>query len=103
MANQAGMSPYRTDDLVLAINELATNAIQHAHGGGLLRVWRVPGAVICQVEDHGQIHDPLAGRRAPAVHADGGMGLWTVNQLSDLVEIRTSEDGTTIRVHAAVD
>jgi anti-sigma regulatory factor (Ser/Thr protein kinase) len=101
-ANQAGMSPGRSADLVLAINELATNAIRHARGGGLLRVWAVPDRVICQVEDAGQIHDPLAGRRAPAQDAEGGMGLWTVNQLCDLVEVRTSEDGTTIRVHTAV-
>jgi anti-sigma regulatory factor (Ser/Thr protein kinase) len=100
-ANQAGMSAARIGDLVIAINELATNAIRHAHGGGLLRVWRTPGTVICQVEDTGQIHDPLAGRRAPAVDAEGGMGLWTVNQLCDLVEVRTTDTGTTIRVHHA--
>ncbi len=98
-ANQAGMSGGRRDDLVIAINELATNAIRHAHGGGLLRVWCVPGGVVCQVEDAGQIHDPLAGRHTPALDAEGGMGLWTVNQLCDLVEVRTGEAGTTIRVH----
>jgi anti-sigma regulatory factor (Ser/Thr protein kinase) len=103
MANQAGMSRSRTDDLVLGINELASNAIRHAHGGGLLRVWRVAGRVICQVEDHGHIHDPLAGQRAPALDAAGGVGLWSVNQLCDLVEVRTNSDGTTIRVHTTVD
>jgi anti-sigma regulatory factor (Ser/Thr protein kinase) len=100
-ANQVGMSPGRIGDLVLAINELATNAIGHAHGGGLLRVWTAPGVVICQVEDAGQIHDPHAGRPMPAVGAAGGMGLWTVNQLCDLVEVRTSGAGATIRVHHA--
>jgi hypothetical protein len=57
--------------------------------------------VICRVEDAGQIHDPLAGRHSPAVDGEGGMGLWTVNQLCDLVELRTSAAGTTIRVHHA--
>jgi anti-sigma regulatory factor (Ser/Thr protein kinase) len=103
MANQAGMSRDRTADLVLALNELATNTIRHAYGGGLLRVWRAPGRVICQVEDFGQIHDPLAGRRTPTLDAEGGMGLWTVNQLCDLVEVRTSESGTTIRVQQLLD
>ena len=59
--------------------------------------------MICQVEDHGHIHDPLAGRRAPALDAEGGVGLWTVNQLCDLVEVRTNNGGTTIRVHTTVD
>lgn len=103
MANQAGMSSRATHDLVLGINELATNAIRHAHGGGLLRVWSVPGEVICQVEDAGWINDPLAGHRTPALDAEGGVGLWTVNQLCDLVEVRSSDGGTTIRVHAGVD
>jgi anti-sigma regulatory factor (Ser/Thr protein kinase) len=102
-ADQAGMSRGRTEDLVLGINELATNAIRHAHGGGLVRVWRVPGRVICQVEDSGHIHDPLAGRRTPALDTEGGVGLWAVNQLCDLVEVRTSDHGTTIRVHTRVD
>lgn len=101
-ANQAGMPHRRVDDLVIAVNELATNTVRHAHGGGLLRVWRTPGQVICQVEDAGQIHDPLAGRRPPAPGVAGGVGLWTVNQLCDLVEVRTDGDGTTIRVRAAV-
>ncbi len=30
------------------------------------------------------------------------MGLWTVNQLCDLVEVRSSSVGTTIRVHATL-
>lgn len=102
MANQAGMSSCATDDLVLGINELATNTIRHAHGGGLLRVWRVPGEVICQVDDAGWINDPLAGQRTPALDAEGGVGLWTVNQLCDLVEVRSSDGGTTIRVHAGI-
>ena len=103
MANQAGMPRSRTEDLVLGINELASNTIRHAHGGGLLRVWRVPGQMICQVEDRGHIHDPLAGRRRPTLDTAGGVGLWTVNQLCDLVEVRTNEGGTTVRVHTTVD
>jgi anti-sigma regulatory factor (Ser/Thr protein kinase) len=85
------------------VNELATNAIRHAHGGGVLRVWRVPGQVICQIEDSGHIHDPLAGRRTPALDGAGGVGLWTVNQLCDLVQVRTTDAGTMVRVHTASD
>jgi anti-sigma regulatory factor (Ser/Thr protein kinase) len=103
IANQAGLARDRTDDLVLGVNELAANAVRHARGGGLLRVWQLPGEVVCQVEDSGQIHDPLAGRRVPPLDAAGGVGLWTVNQLCDLVEVRTGDDGTTIRVHTRVD
>ncbi len=102
IATEAGLVPDRIDDLVLAMNELATNTIRHAHGGGILRAWRTPGHVVCQIEDAGHIHDPLAGRRVPALEAAGGIGLWTVNQLCDLVQVRTSDAGTTVRVDTAV-
>jgi anti-sigma regulatory factor (Ser/Thr protein kinase) len=102
VSREAGLSEGRTGNLVLGVNELAANAIRHARGGGLLRVWRLPDEVVCQVEDSGHIRDPLAGRRAPAVDAGSGVGLWIVNQLCDLVEVRSGHDGTTIRVHAAV-
>jgi anti-sigma regulatory factor (Ser/Thr protein kinase) len=33
--------------------------------------------------------------------AEGGRGLWMMHQLCDLVEIRSSEDGLTLRLHMA--
>lgn len=102
-ARRAGLSQDRVHDLVLAVSELAANAVRHGSGGGLLRVWDRPDRLICQVEDRGHILDPLAGRRRPVEHGAGGLGLWTVNQLCDLVEVRTGDGGTTVRVHASFD
>ena len=87
-------------DLVLAVNELATNSVRHAGGHGELRVWRKGDELICEVRDDGQIADPLAGRVRPDPAAPAGRGLWMVNQLCDLVEMRTKDAGTTIRIHA---
>jgi anti-sigma regulatory factor (Ser/Thr protein kinase) len=101
-ATAAGLSKDRVADLMLAVNELAINAITHGHGG-TLRVWARPRAVVCQVEDRGHITDPLAGRRVPTPDVAGGVGLWTVNELCELVEVRTGRDGTTVRVHSALD
>jgi anti-sigma regulatory factor (Ser/Thr protein kinase) len=102
-ATHAGLTRGRTEDLVLAVNELATNAIRHGQGGGLLRIWARPGRIVCQIEDRGRITDPPAGRRIPAPDIAGGMGLWLVNPLCDLVEVRSIADGTTVRVHASLD
>ena len=99
----AGMEREGVMDLVLAVNELATNAVRHGDGGGTLHVWRRPTRVVCQIDDRGQITDPLAGRRTPAPDAAGGVGLWTVNQLCDLVEVRSSDAGTTVRVHISLN
>jgi anti-sigma regulatory factor (Ser/Thr protein kinase) len=102
-ATAAGMGREGVMDLVLAVNELATNAVRHGDGGGTLHVWARPTRVVCQVDDRGQITDPLAGRRTPAPDAAGGIGLWTVNQLCDLVEVRSSDTGTTVRVHVSLN
>ena len=45
------------------------------------------------------IADRLAGYRVPAGDRPGGQGLWLVNQVCDLVELRTSTGGTTICLH----
>jgi anti-sigma regulatory factor (Ser/Thr protein kinase) len=102
-ATDAGMRRERVDDLVLAVNELVTNAVRHGDGSGILHVWRRPSRMVCQVDNGGQITDPLAGRRTPVLDAPGGLGLWTVNQLSDLVELRSSAAGTCIRVHTTLN
>jgi anti-sigma regulatory factor (Ser/Thr protein kinase) len=99
-ATDAGLSSQRVDDLVLAISELASNAVRHGRGRGVLRAWTRRDRIICQVDDRGHIKDPLAAHRLPPPDAAGGMGLWTVNQLCDLVEVRSSCDGTSVRVHA---
>lgn len=95
----AGLSPARTDDLLLALNELVTNTFVHAGGHGVVRVWLDVDTIVCEVQDAGHIADPLAGRRLPPAGAEGGRGLWLVNQLSDLLQLRSSAAGTTSRVH----
>ena len=85
-------------NLVLAASELAANTLRHTSGGGTLRVWHTGLEILCQVEDEGWITDPLAGRRRrPA--AEPGHGLWLVNQVCDLVDLRSGPGGTAIRLH----
>ncbi len=96
-ARSAGLSDDRTADLIIAVSELAANTLQHAPGGGTVYLWHTGDQIFCQVYDHGQITDPLAGRRPP-IPGSRGNGLWVVNQLCDLVEVRTGPGGTTIRV-----
>ncbi|WP_433383536.1 anti-sigma factor RsbA family regulatory protein [Actinoplanes sp. CA-142083] len=91
----------RTQGMVLAMHELATNTIKHAGGPGRITVWNEPGRIVCQVEDRGHITDPLAGRRLPPPLSPCGRGLLLVNQLCDLVRMHTSPSGTTIRVQMA--
>jgi anti-sigma regulatory factor (Ser/Thr protein kinase) len=97
-ARQAGLGEERAGDLVIAANEIAANTICHTGGGGVLHIWHTPEEVVCQLQDSGWIADPLAGR-ARTGPDDRGHGLWLVNQVCDLVELRSGPGGTTIRLH----
>lgn len=99
----AGFGKDRRSDLVLAVNELATNSTRHGGGRGLLSVWRENGTFLCEVHDRGRITDPLAGRERPPDLRGGGRGLWLVNHLCDLVQVRSSEAGNVIRLHMSID
>ena len=103
VARGLGMSDERTADLVLAVNELATNSVTHGAGSGTLTLWAEDHSVICDVFDSGHLADPLAGRRRPDARATGGRGLWLANQLSDLTQLRRTTTGTRIRLHFCVN
>jgi anti-sigma regulatory factor (Ser/Thr protein kinase) len=101
-ARQAGLAGVRVAELVLAVNELATNSIRHADGCGQVRTWTEDGMLIYEVEDSGGIVPPLAGRVQPTPEQSGGRGLWIVNQVCDLVQIRSLPTGTSVRVRMRV-
>ena len=98
-ARRAGLPAGRARDLVIAVSELAANTWRHTDAPGTLHIWAAGGELLCQVHDSGHVSDPLAGRRRPTPDAGRGHGLWVVNQLCDLVELRTASTGTTIRLH----
>jgi anti-sigma regulatory factor (Ser/Thr protein kinase) len=97
-ASSCGLSPERVEVLELAASELATNSVRHGGGTGTLALWLEPGAVVVEFTDAGRIHDPMAGRRRPTLDQEGGRGLYLVHQLCDLVQIRSSDEGTAVRV-----
>jgi anti-sigma regulatory factor (Ser/Thr protein kinase) len=101
-AGTAGLDVRRTEDLVLAACEVATNSIQHGGGQGALRVWYEDGKLVCDVRDAGRIADPLVGHERPPIDQPGGRGLWIANQLCDLVQIRSGDEGTQVRLQMRV-
>jgi anti-sigma regulatory factor (Ser/Thr protein kinase) len=96
---QAGLASEAAEDVVLCVHEIATNSLLHGGGQGLLRVWREPLALVCEVTDAGMIEDPLIGRERPSLERLGGRGLWMANQLCDLVQVRSDAAGTVVRLH----
>jgi len=101
-AGRAGLPPTRIVDLLLAVNEAATNTVSHTTAGaGTVRVWPTDGGVVCEMSDGGHIGQLLAGRLPPGPDSQRGRGLLIINHLCDLVEIQSAEGGTTIRMHVS--
>jgi anti-sigma regulatory factor (Ser/Thr protein kinase) len=97
-ARTCGLPEDRVEVLELAASELATNSVRHGGGSGTVAMWVHDGAAVVEFTDAGHIADPLTGRRTPAFDQEGGRGLFLVHQLCDLVQLRSSPSGTTVRV-----
>lgn len=93
-----GLDAARAADLALAVHEAAVNSIRHGGGRGVLRLWRDDDALVCEVADAGELRDPLAGRSLPAPGSASGRGLWLINHLCDLVQVRQTPSGAVVRM-----
>ena len=99
LAVAAGLEHGRVEDLVLAADEIAANSLRHGGGQGVLRVWKQEHALICEVSDRGDLDEPLAGRQRPEANRASGMGLWIANHVCDLVQLRSTPEGSIVRLH----
>jgi anti-sigma regulatory factor (Ser/Thr protein kinase) len=122
-ADRIGLSENRINEVVLAVHELAANAIAHGGGRGRLRMWDLAGTLSCEVVDDGpasagavpgrsEAPDPwpaTPGRSEPpdpwpAVPgrseapdpwpAADGHGLWLVRQVADHLDLQSGPRGT---------
>jgi anti-sigma regulatory factor (Ser/Thr protein kinase) len=97
-ARRVGLREEQVEILELAASELATNSIRHGGGTGTVAMWVEPGVAVVEFSDAGRVTDPLIGRLMPSLEQEGGRGVYLVNQLCDLVQLRSSERGTTVRI-----
>jgi len=100
-AGAFGLEPERRRECVLAVSEIATNSLRYGGGSGSLRCWVEDDRFVCEVTDRGQIREPMVGRVRPVPGQVGGHGLWLTNQLADLVQVRSNDARTIVRVHVS--
>jgi anti-sigma regulatory factor (Ser/Thr protein kinase) len=97
----AGLTRERAEEAVLAVNEIATNALLHGRPPAALRVWTDPDELICEISDLGPgIENVLAGQLHPSPTQPSGRGLWMARQVCDAVEI-AGEDGCSVTLRIA--
>ena len=92
-----GLSPTRTDDLVLAVSEVATNAVRHGGGGGTLTMISRADGVSVEVRDSGPGLPAPAREEFPAPTSISGRGLGIVRRLCQCLSIASSERGVAVR------
>src|SRR5580704_1010161 len=98
--SRAGLPEGRTRDLVLAVHELAANAVRHGAGRGRLRLWTAPDRVRCEVTDGGTDGDPPGAEAADVAlwHVEPGHGLWLVRRIADGASVQSDSSGTVAAV-----
>jgi anti-sigma regulatory factor (Ser/Thr protein kinase) len=102
-AAAAGLGQAQARDVVLAVNELASNAVRHGGRRGRLRMWGQDGAVCCQVQDAGRAPRGRAGagKDAAGWPYEHGHGLWLVRLLADQMSVTSGAGGTCVTVRFA--
>jgi anti-sigma regulatory factor (Ser/Thr protein kinase) len=95
-----GYERERVEDIVLAVNELATNAVEHGTPEAQLLLWTGQAGLLCEIDDGGTLRDPLPGLQAPHPAEPRGRGVWIARQLCDSLHVWTDGRGTHVRVHA---
>jgi anti-sigma regulatory factor (Ser/Thr protein kinase) len=120
----AGLTGTRLDDFVLAVHEIAANAIVHAGAGGRLILRRAASGLRCLVADtipKGTVSCPAprsadmretaaaavaaaaAAEPGEPIGADSGRGLWLAATLADELSITSGPDSTIVSLYMRLD
>lgn len=102
-ATAAGMPERRAIDVMIAVHELAANAVRHGAGWGRLRMRITAGALYCQVTDAGpaslgsQDSDQIPAPARPWPF-QRGHGLWLVRKAADRISVNSGPGRSEVTV-----
>ena len=108
-AAAAGMVADRAADVMLAVHELAANAVEHGGGSGRLQMSVTNRELVCQVSDPGPASSGLPRNSRPGQRPGGaartspwpyepGHGLWLVRRIADHISVNCSPAGSQVTV-----
>ena len=102
-AVRIGMSAEAANDFVIAVNEIATNAVRHGSPKASLRLWVTEGAGLAEIRDTGQWPAAIAPTALPRRPAEqGGMGLEVARLVCDGVQIKATAAGTAVLLRMTI-
>ncbi|MGW8377645.1 ATP-binding protein [Streptomyces sp. ODS28] len=85
----AGLGEPRRGEFIVAVDAVATNAVEHAGGHGRLLLRQVGPELECRVEDSGPgFSEDVIPKLAPGVDgAPSGRGLWLARLVTDRLTV----------------
>jgi anti-sigma regulatory factor (Ser/Thr protein kinase) len=88
-AASAGLAEPRRGEFVVAVDAVATNAVEHAGGTGRLVMRHLANELECRVEDSGPgFSEDVIPELAPGVAgATAGRGLWLARLVTDRLTV----------------
>ncbi|TQS05686.1 ATP-binding protein [Microbispora sp. SCL1-1] len=97
-ALRRGMPEDAIGDFLVALNEVATNAVTHGSTKARLGIRSDGTALVVAVHDDGRAWRPEGepGHDPPPENATSGMGLWVARMLSNELQVTTGPRGTTV-------
>jgi anti-sigma regulatory factor (Ser/Thr protein kinase) len=99
LAEDTELDRATVDALILAVGEVATNAVVHGEPPVVLRAWALPDRVVVAVLDHGTgPTDPFVGMLPLDNAPTGGLGLHVVYQTCSLVTMSRTNSGFTVHL-----
>jgi hypothetical protein len=98
----ADMTGWELQCLLMSVTEVATNALRHGEPPVVLRLWTEEtgkAEIVCEISNAGRWRPvPGHGLVPPAPTAPCRFGLWAVRLLCSIVQVRTGQYGTTVRL-----
>ena len=102
-ALRAGMPADAADDFVIAVNEIATNAVRHGSPEATLRLWVEGRAGLAEICDQGYWPSAASAAPPPRRRAEhGGMGLEVARMVCDGLQISAATTGTAVRLRMSL-
>lgn len=97
---RAGLDEPRRSDFLLAVHEVACNAVEHGGGAGRLLLYRSDGALHCRVSDNGPgfTEEAVPAEPPGLLGGEGGRGLWLTKELTDRLHITAGPVGAVVTV-----
>jgi hypothetical protein len=97
-ARSEGLDDLQARDLLIAVHEVVSNAVEHGGGTGTAQLWASPESLFCEVTSPMRLGVEFPGYVPPELGQPRGRGLWMARQICTHVGVEDGPDGVRVRL-----